>query len=196
MTSHRCSCRNHIAVDLCGTRRRLLGWSLLGVAAGATGLLGLSGCSDAQDTSAVLPQDIARGTSCHLDGMLLADYPGPKAQLHHGGRGSPYFFCDTVELFNTLLAGEQVRAWRAAYVQDMGAADWESPQGHWIDAKGAFYVHGSSRHGSMGPTLASFGQQVQAQAFAREYGGKVLRFDQVTPEQVDLSGGAMHDMRM
>ena len=178
----------------CITRRRALGFAAL-AALSTAGLL--SGCGDkvAEQTS-LAPVEIDRSTSCELDGMLLADYPGPKAQIHFAGQDKPAFFCDTVELFNTLLAGEQVRPIRAVYVQDMGQADWNEPKGHWIDAKTAVYVLGSKRHGSMGPTIASFAQQADATKFAGEYGGKVLRFVDIQRDMVDLSGGALHDTRM
>lgn len=157
----------------------------------------LAGCSDKGATQqALAPVEIDRATSCELDGMLLSDYPGPKAQIHYAGQEKPAFFCDTVELFNTLLAGEQVRPIRAVYVQDMGQAEWEHPQGHWIDAKNAVYVVGGKRHGSMGPTIASFAQEADAAKFAQEYGGKVLRFADIRLDMVDLSGGALHDTRM
>ncbi|HBO80661.1 MAG TPA: nitrous oxide reductase accessory protein NosL, partial [Cupriavidus sp.] len=64
------------------------------------------------------------------------------------------------------------------------------------DARTGFYVQGSKRHGSMGPTLASFQQEADARTFVEQYGGKMLRFAEVTPEMVDLSGGALHDKRM
>ena len=75
-------------------------------------------------------------------------------------------------------------------------ADWNAPKGHWIDAKTAVYVVGGKRHGSMGPTIGSFAQEADAKKFAGEYGGKVLRFAEITPAMVDLSGGALHDTRM
>ena len=178
----------------CITRRRALGFAAL-AALSTAGLL--SGCGDkAAEQTSLAPVEIDRSTSCELDGMLLADYPGPKAQIHFAGQDKPSFFCDTVELFSTLLAGEQVRAVQAVYVQDMGKADWNQPQGHWIDAKTAFYVLGSKRHGSMGPTIGSFAQEADAQKFATEYGGKVLRFGDIKADMVDLSGGALHDTRM
>lgn len=162
-----------------------------------TALALLGGCSDkAAQQQSLAPVEIDRATSCELDGMLLSDYAGPKAQIHYAGQDKPSFFCDTVELFNTLLAGEQVRAVRAIYVQDMGQADWEEPRGHWIDAKAAFYVHGSKVHGSMGPTFASFAQRADAEAFAGEHGGQVLAFGEVTKDMVDLRGGALHDSHM
>ena len=178
----------------CITRRRALGMAAF--TALATSSL-LAGCGDkAAEQQSLAPVEIDRSTSCELDGMLLADYPGPKAQIHYAGQEKPSFFCDTIELFNTLLAGEQVRAVRAVYVQDMGKADWNEPKGHWIDAKTADYVLGSKRHGSMGPTIASFAQEADAAKFAGEHGGKVLRFADIKLDMVDLSGGALHDTRM
>ena len=181
----------------CSCRRRLLGWAAISAASAIAPLGLLSGCSEqAAQQRSLAPVEIDRSTSCELDGMLLADYPGPKAQIHFAGQDKPSFFCDTVGLFSTLLAGEQVRAVQAVYVQDMGKADWNQPQGHWIDAKTAFYVLGSKRHGSMGPTIGSFAQEADATKFAAEHGGKVLRFGDIKADMVDLSGGALHDTRM
>lgn len=156
----------------------------------------LASCSGKTDVHAWEPVEIETGATCSLDGMLLADYPGPKAQIHYAGQGQPEFFCDTVELFSTLLAGEQARAIRAVYVQDMGQVDWDEPHGSWIDARTAFYVRGSEAHGSMGPTFASFSQRAAAEAFSSEHGGHVLAFSDVTLDMVDLRGGALHDSRM
>ena len=174
----------------CLTRRRALGVVTF------TALLAACGDKAGHASASLAPVEIDRATACELDGMLLADYPGPKAQVHYAGQAQPSFFCDTVELFNTLLAAEQVRAVRAIYVQDMGQADWNAPQGHWVDAKPGFYVLGSKRHGSMGPTIASFAQEADAAKFVADYGGKVLRFAEITRDMVDLSGGALHDTRM
>lgn len=49
---------------------------------------------------------------------------------------------------------------------------------------------------SMGPTFAAFSRREDAEAFVLKHGGKVLRFDEVTPEMADLRGGAHHDVRM
>ena len=143
----------------------------------------------------VRPIEINAGTSCSLDGMLLMDYPGPKAQIQYD-RGEPDFFCDTMEMFSIYLRPEQKKRVKALFTQDMGKASWDKPQGNWIDAKSAYYVVGSKKLGAMGPTLAAFARQEDAQAFSRQYGGKVLRFDQVTLDMVALDGGAQHDQRM
>ena len=175
---------------------RVAAWMM---AAWVVGLLAaglMAGCGQADSAKKLSAQEIDGHSTCELDGMLLADYPGPKAQIFYQGKDSPGFFCDTVEMFHTVLRPEQVRAIQAVYVQDMGRANWEQPRGNWIVAADAFYVLGSKRHGSMGPTIASFALEADAQKFMAQWGGKLLRYGQVTPALVDLSGGALHDSRM
>ena len=163
------------------------------MAAVCCALLITTGCGERATT--VAPQDITRETVCALDGMLLADYPGPKGQIQYD-HGPPDFFCDTMEMISIYLRPEQQKRAIAVFTQDMGRADWSEPRGHWIDAKSAFYVQGSSRQGSMGPTLASFAREEDAQAFVRQYGGKVLRFGEITLDMVALDGGVLRDERM
>lgn len=143
----------------------------------------------------VAPQAITAGTTCSLDGMTLVDFPGPKAQIHYA-TGSAEFFCDTVEMFSIYLQPEQKKRITGIFTQDMGKADWENPKNNWIDAKHAFYVLGSKKTGSMGPTLAAFSLRSDADTFIKQFGGKLLQFDQVTLEMVDLSGGVVHDEHM
>ena len=114
------------------------------------------------------PQEITAGTSCSLDGMTLADFPGPKAQIQYA-TGNPDYFCDTMEMFSIYLQPEQKKRITGIFTQDMGKTSWEKPQGHWIDAKQAFYILGSKKNGSMGPTLASFALQQDAEKFAQEF---------------------------
>lgn len=139
--------------------------------------------------------EIDRATSCSLDGMILMDYPGPKAQIHYD-KGEPDFFCDTMEMFSIYLRPEQKKRVKALFTQDMGKTPWEQPKGSWIDAKTAYYVLDSKKLGAMGPTLAAFSRMEDAQAFVKQFGGKVLRFDEVTLNMVTLDGGAQHDERM
>lgn len=154
----------------------------------------LAGCGKSQAV-AVQPAEVTRDIACSLDGMTLMDYPGPKAQIHYES-GEPDFFCDTVEMFSIYLKPEQQRRVRSVFVQDMAQADWQAPAGHWIDAKTAFYVAGSKARGSMGPTLASFAREEDARAFAAGQGGKVLRFEQVTPDMAVLDGGVIKDQKL
>lgn len=166
------------------------------LAAGAAPLAAIVGCGQAESRTVIAPVEIDAASTCDLDGMLLADYPGPKAQIHYAGAKAPVFFCDTVEMFAAVLTPEQVKPIRAVFVQDMGKANWDQPRGHWFDAKTGFYVVGSKRRGSMGPTIASFVQQADATRFKGEWGGQVLRFAEVKPNMADLGGGAVNDTKM
>ena len=140
-------------------------------------MLLLAACSEAVKQGAA--QEPSADTACALDGMVLRDFPGPKAQVQYA-EGKPDFYCDLAELFGVVHAPEQKRRVAGLFVQDMGKADWARPQGHWIDAKSALYVVGSRRIGSMGPAIASFSTAPEAAAFVKAEGGKVVPFDQVT----------------
>lgn len=197
MTTHRLAPRCRCCADPSPSspaereRRALLGLLAL------TALAPLAACGERPSGAAsVAPVEITRSTSCELDGMLLMDYPGPKGQIHFAGADQPAFYCDTMEVLNTLIVPEQIRKVNAVYVQDMGQTDWDHPQGAWIDARTALYVHGSSRKGSMGPTFASFSQEADAQKFIQEYGGTLVRMSDITADMVDLRGGANLDNRM
>jgi copper chaperone NosL len=169
--------------------RGLLAASILVAAAG------LTACQQAGQKPPQ-PLEITRDTACSLDGMTVADFAGPKAQIFYEGRAAPDYFCDTIEMFAIYRRPEQKGLIRAVFVQDMTGLDWTNPRGHWIDARTAFYVAGSKRTGSMGATLASFATQASASAFAASEGGTVYRFDQVTPSMATLDGGVLKDKRM
>lgn len=140
----------------------------------------------------VAPADPTSDTTCAMDGMLVMDYPGPKGQIRYED-GSVEYFCDTIELISVTLNPEQRRKVLGVFTQDMANTNWDHPQGHWINARQAFYVQGSHQRGSMGPTLATFANAADAQKFQSHYGGSLYRFDQLTPEMARLDGGVLND---
>lgn len=150
-----------------------------------------------QNNSAVVPppHEVTDSTVSVLDGMSLNEYPGPKAQIIYAN-GEADFFCDTLGLFSVYLRPEHDRKVSVMYVQDMGAADWQHPVGHWIDAKQATYVVGSKKLGSMGQTFVSFAKQSDAEQFVKSEGGKVYRFDQITIDMATTDGGVVKDENM
>ncbi|MES2019102.1 MAG: nitrous oxide reductase accessory protein NosL [Pseudomonadota bacterium] len=159
-------------------------------AALAMGLIGmLAACSEV--AKSVAAQEPTKETACAVDGMVLQDFPGSKAQVQYA-EGKPDFYCDLMELFAVLLAPENKRQVVGVYVQDMGKADWTNPVGHWIAAKEALYVVGSKKQGSMGPTFGAFSNAQDAAAFAQKEGGKVLPYKQITAAMLDTRG-AMDD---
>ena len=111
----------HARDKACSERRVLLGLMAL------SAIAPLATCSNETGSQAVNtePVEITASTSCELDGMLLTDYPSPKGQIYYAGEDRPWFYCDTIEVLNTLLLLEQIRKVNAVYVQDMGRADWD-----------------------------------------------------------------------
>jgi copper chaperone NosL len=141
----------------------------------------LVGCGPApQTTVAHVPEPIAPGEECHVCGMIIAGFPGPKAEAYVRGVDHPLKFCSTRDLFAFLLQPETPAIVQQVFVHDMGATDWDHPgDTHFTDARTAWYVVDQPRPGAMGPTLASFRNRAQADAFVARYGGRVLRYDQI-----------------
>ena len=149
----------------------------------------LAACGEAALTA--VAQEPTKETACALDGMVLKDFPGSKAQIQYA-EGKPDYYCDLMELFAVMLAPENKRRVAGVFVQDMAKADWTNPVGHWIVAKDALYVVGSKKQGSMGPTLGAFSNAQDAAAFVQKEGGKVLPYNQITAAMLDTRG-AMDD---
>lgn len=155
----------------------------------AAALLGLlvSGCGDEQQATVALdPVPFHEGDECHVCGMAISDFPGPKGEAV--AANSVRKFCSTAELLGWWLQPENRHSNARLYVHDMGRSDWNQPDDrHLIDATTAYYVVGIKRRGAMGATLASFADQAAAERLAQEEGGRVLRFSEI--DQNVLQGG-------
>ena len=148
-------------------------------------LVGLSGCSDKSE-QAIVHQAVAieSGDECHLCGMLIKHFDGPKGEAFRKEQGSKVFkFCSTRDMFSYYLDPENKRNVSQLLVHDMSKMPWGNINDeHFIDGKTAWYVSGSSQTGAMGSTLASFSKEKDAKAFAEEFGGTVLSFKDITIE--------------
>ena len=90
-----------------------------------------------------------------------------------------------MDLMSWYLQPENQANVSAIYVHDMSKVPWDQPDDkHLIHAQEAFFVLGSSQKGSMGPALASFGEKQQAQDFAKQYGGQLLHFNEITMDRL------------
>ena len=142
-------------------------------------------CSDNTEQQQVIHQAVAMETSdeCHLCGMLITRFDGPKGEVFRKEAGEQVFkFCSTRDMFSYYLDPENKRNVAQMLVHDMSKMPWGSnsiDDKYFIDAKAAWYVAGSEKTGAMGPTLASFSQQKDAQTFAKEFGGQVLNFKDI-----------------
>ncbi len=147
------------------------------------GLVSLGACSDRAEQK-MLHKAVAIESSdeCHLCGMLITHFNGPKGEAFRKEQAKRVFkFCSTRDLFSYYLDPENKRNVSQMMVHDMSKMPWGTiNDDYFIDAKVAWYVSGSSQTGAMGSTLASFSQQSDAEAFSKEFGGKVLSFEQIT----------------
>lgn len=141
----------------------------------------LFGCGqDDAEAKAVKAQAIHEHDRCHMCGMMIKKYPGPKGEVHLKGQDVTPKFCSTRDMFNFALQSENRRQITALFVHDMAKTSWEAPEDSaFIDAKSAWYVYGTSKKAVMGPAVASFSTKEAAVAFAQEFGGIVLSYDQI-----------------
>lgn len=149
------------------------------------GLL-LTGCGESEPDTLAPPVPITSGDSCHVCGMLISGHPGPKGEAFMDKQGEVLKFCSTMDLFAFLKQPENETQVSHAYVHDVAAAPWATPDDEaFVLASEAWYVVGHDRRGAMGHTLASFADQADAEAFREEHGGELAAYDDI---DLDLLG--------
>ena len=150
----------------------------------------LSACSDNSEQQDTMYKAVAMESTdeCHICGMLITRFGGPKGEVFRKDQGGKALkFCSTKDMFSYYLDPENTRNISQLMVHDMSKMPWGSDSiddNHLINAKTAWFVAGSSKKGAMGSTLASFSLQKDAQNFAKEFGGKVLSFNEVNQESL------------
>jgi copper chaperone NosL len=150
----------------------------------------VTACSENNEQQKVIHQAVAMESSdeCHLCGMLITHFDGPKGEVFRREQGDNVIkFCSTRDMFSYYLDPENTRNVSQILVHDMSKMPWGSDSiddKHFIDAKNAWYVTGSEKTGAMGKTLASFSLKNDAQAFAKEFGGNVLGFKDVNQDSL------------
>jgi copper chaperone NosL len=141
----------------------------------------LIACGEKQPSVVQQAVAIESGDECHLCGMLISQFPGPKGEIFNRKATKAHKFCSTRDLFAYYLQPENTRQVQQIFVHDMTKTPWDAPDDeHFTDAKTAWYVRDHNQRGSMGATLASFSAETDAQAFATAYGGTVISFDMIT----------------
>lgn len=155
-------------------------------------LLGLSACGEPEQAAQALkPMAFHSSDECHVCGMLIADFPGPKGQAVE--KGGVKKFCSTAEMLGWWLQPENQLLDAQLYVHDMGRSEWAAPDdAHLIDARTAYYVVGTQLKGAMGVVLASFAEEQAAQALAAAQGGRLLRFADIDQALLQQSAGMAH----
>lgn len=153
-------------------------------------LVALAGCDGGnQENASSTALAFHSGDECHICGMVITDFPGPKGAAL--AQGEVKKFCSVAEMMGWWLQEENQTAHPKLYVHDMAKGSWSKPDdAALIDATQAHYVVGSRMKGAMGATIASFSTAQDASQFAAEQGGTVMGF-----QEIDLATlqGAPHD---
>jgi thiamine biosynthesis lipoprotein len=145
------------------------------------------GCGQVVDErEAAVPMELTGAEVCAVDGMILRDYDGPKAQiLWKDGRRT--FYCEAREAFVEWTNRIEHKRISEFYVQNFADRPWDHYSGHWIRAQGAVFVIESEQLGAMGSSFVSFGDPAHAAAFSAKHGGRALRLDEITTEVFEAS---------
>lgn len=137
------------------------------------------------------PRGAPAASRCPVCGMHPARYPRWAAQLIFRD-GAAHFFDSPVDLFVFLQrVGRYDRRHTVDDVAVVFAKDFEG--GQWIDARQAFFLHGSRLVGPMRDAdLPAFASREAAAQRARRDGGEVLSYADITPERIQPLNRSVH----
>ena len=142
-------------------------------------LLVFSGCGESTVAVAPPPREPDSHAIGYYCRMTLTEHVGPKSQILLKGWEDPLWFTSVHDAF-TYVSQDLVNENEIAgfWVNDMGLGTWEKPApGSWIKANAAFYVVESRKSAAMGGSEAvPFKQRDRAQAFAKEFGGRIVDY--------------------
>jgi len=145
----------------------------------------IGACSEAQDDLSKSPVTFTSGDECHVCGMIITRMPGPKGQAADKRSPEMKKFCSSFDLISWYLQPENKPNVTDIYVHDMANTDWDTPDdAQLIPAQKAVYVLGSEKPAFMGKTIATFARLEDAEIFIKEWGGKIILFEELTIELV------------
>lgn len=158
----------------------------------------LTACGDKQEDSQqslLTSLHITQQDECHLCGMLIKGFPGPKGAIQVDSAKALKKFCSSNDLFAYLLQPENAQLKKQAYVHDMANADWHTPDDEaFVNVDNAWYVIEHQLKGAMGPTIASFGKREAAENFVQNHQGRIIRFEDISLELISQLSQSMHSM--
>lgn len=155
-------------------------------------VVALVGCSDdsAITETVIKAAQIESGDTCHLCGMVILDFAGPKGELVMKGDTEARKFCSNLDMFSFYLQPENQHRATELYVHDMAISPWESSDDdHFMTAQDAWYVFGSNKTVAMGPSLASFSEEAAAKEFMTQFGGEMYQFKDINLELLNSDRG-------
>lgn len=130
--------------------------------------------------------------------MIVADHPGPKAQLWLADKPKPIWFVDVRDAVTFTRTPEEADNIVAIYAHDMAKnSDYINVKDIWVELNKAVYVIKSKKKGGMGmPETIPFSDKNIALEFIQANGGELVeKTADLTTEYLtsmpDISGGDM-----
>ena len=154
----------------------------------------LGGCGPKIATPTPPPFPLTAQAVGHYCGMNLLEHKGPKGQIILASQAEPIWFSSARDVLSFTMLQDEPKDIRAVYVSDMGKApSWDNPgPTNWVEARKAFFVIDSTKHGGMGaPETVPFSNRAAANTFAAA-SGKVVAFAEV-PRDYALSSNPGSD---
>ncbi len=143
----------------------------------------LIGCGKSDKAVERKPVGFSEHDRCHICGMAILRYKGPKAEIFMKNIDEPIKFCSTRDGFTFALQPENKKRVEAIFLHDIGRTDWDKPEDSaLINAKDAFYVYGSDKEGVMGIEAIPFSSEQSAKTFEKEHGGGIYKYPDITLE--------------
>jgi len=145
-------------------------------------------CAEQENLEKPAPASLTREDTGYFCGMIVDDHQGPKSQIYTAGQNKPIWFTTVRDGIAFTLLPEETGIVSAFYVTAMDNGEWQHPEArpsNWIEADQAWYVVQSSKLGSMGAAeTIPFIDQQAAEEFTSEFGGVVLRLNDISQHYV------------
>lgn len=136
------------------------------------------------------PQVVGKQQRCPVCGMYPARYPRWQGQIIFRDNKMSAFE-SPAELFRFRFDMAKFdKEHSAADIAQIYLSDYNGSG--WIKPEQVFLVVGSDANGPMGPDMPAFKSSQDAERFAKEHGGHVIQFGQVTAETLQALRHPMH----
>jgi copper chaperone NosL len=174
---------------------------IFGTAIALLFFVALAACGKKEEAAAPPAAEISADSIAHFCNMAVSEHAGPKGQIFVAGRAEPFWFASVRDTFAFTMLPEEPKDVTAIYVTDMAKAkNWDQPgPGTWVEARKAVFVIDSRKKSGMGEAEAvPFSDEAAAQTFMAEYGGRLVRFDEMPRDYIlpkgDVAPGGAMDM--
>ncbi|MCX7117910.1 MAG: nitrous oxide reductase accessory protein NosL [Legionellales bacterium] len=135
-------------------------------------------------------QRLTPETTCAMDGMILMDFAGSKAQILWKD-GHRTFYCEAREAFSVWLDPIQKPRISIFFLQDLGGVPWGAYVDRWHPAAQMYLVIDSKKAGAMGLSYVPFLNRKDAEAFQSTHGGQLIPLAKITEKTLEHSEALM-----